>query len=113
MTGFDLDSYLSDTQAWFSEYLFEVLDWDRDGLPDNEFGTEFEVIVYGVVDHIVDGIPFGIMENIDYDPSCRVFGRAKKERAFDELVRKMNIIPDSEMSGKPDFQLVEITLRKY
>ena len=113
LTGFDLKGYLEDTDGWFTNYLFEVLDWDRDGVPDKEFGNDFQVVVYGVVDKIVDGVPHGIMTDIDYDPTSRVFGRAKKERAFDDLVKKMVVIPKEEMSFKPDFQLIEITLRKY
>ncbi|MBS3073977.1 hypothetical protein J4447_00810 [Candidatus Pacearchaeota archaeon] len=112
-TGFDLEVYLTDTKSWFLEYLFEILDWDRDGVPDREFGSEFKVLIYGVVDKIIDGIPYGIMEPTDYDPTARVSGRAKKEKAFDELVKKMKIISEDEMSFRPDFQLIEVTLRKY
>ncbi|MEK6918425.1 MAG: hypothetical protein AABW73_00110 [Nanoarchaeota archaeon] len=113
LTGFDLNGYLEDIDGWFTNYLFEVLDWDRDGIPDKEFGKEFQVIIYGIADKIVDGVPYGLMVDIDYDHTSRVFGRAKKERAFDDLVKKMKVIPKEEMSYKPDFQLIEITLRKY
>ena len=53
-TGFDLEVYLTDTKSWFLEYLFEILDWDRDGVPDREFGSEFKVLIYGVVDKIIE-----------------------------------------------------------
>lgn len=113
ITGFDLKGYLENTEEWFTNYLFEILDWDRDGVPDKEFGREFEVIIYGIVDKIVDGVPLGLMTDIDYDPTSRVFGRAKKEKAFDDLVRKMKVISNEQMSFKPDFQFIEVILRKY
>ncbi len=111
--GFDLHGYLTDTQSWFVDYLFEVLDWDKDGFPDSEFGKEFQVIIYGVVDKILEGIPQGLLEDVYFDHTSRVFGRARREKIFDELVSKMKIINENEMSFKPDFQLIEVTLRKY
>ncbi len=112
-TGFDLEAYLTDTKSWFMEYLFDVLDWDRDGVPDKEFGKEFKVIIYGVVDKIIDGIPYGILERVDYDATTKVSGRAGREKVLDELIKKMQPLPEEEMSFKPDFQLIEVTLRKY
>jgi len=112
-TGFDLNTYLTDTQAWFVEYLFEVLDWDKDGAPDTEFGKEFQVIVYGIVDKIEEGTPYGLLEDVNYEHTARVFGRARREKIFDELIAKMKPIREEEMSFKSDFQLIEVTLRKY
>ena len=112
-TGFDLEAYLNDTKSWFIEYLFDVLDWDRDGMPDKEFGKEFQVILYGVIDRISEGIPYGIIEEASYDPTTKISGRAGREKILDELIKKMQSIPEEKMSFRPDFQLIEITLRKY
>ncbi len=112
-TGFDLTGYLTDTQSWFIDYLFEVLDWDKDGFPDREFGKEFQVIIYGVVDKIIESIPQGLIEEVNFDHTARVFGRARREKIFDELVAKMKKIGEDKMSFQPNFQLIEVTLRKY
>jgi len=112
-TSFDLTAYLEDVSAWFDAYLFEVLDWDRDGSPDKEFGKEFQVILYGILDKFVEGTPQGLLVDVNYDPTTRVFGRGRHEKRIQELVKKMRVVDINEMSGRPDFQLIEVTLRKY
>jgi hypothetical protein len=57
----------SDPSHWYEHTLFELLDKNRDGKPDKEFGKIFEVVFYGVIEKWIDMKPEGFEKSFRHD----------------------------------------------
>ncbi|MEK6927354.1 MAG: hypothetical protein AABX11_02885 [Nanoarchaeota archaeon] len=53
---------------FFEVELFEIIDEDKDGLPDEKFGKKFEVVYYGIIEQWVKKEPMGFFEDFSHNP---------------------------------------------
>ncbi|MBI2043261.1 hypothetical protein HYT25_02640 [Candidatus Pacearchaeota archaeon] len=61
------DEILEDDFHWYEHSLFEQVDENDDGIPDEKFGKKFKVIYYGIVIKWIDKKPEGFEDKFKYD----------------------------------------------
>ena len=60
LQGIKPSSVVSDDLEWFEVFLFYTIDKDQDGLPDENFGRQFQVFFYDMMLDDVVGPPTAI-----------------------------------------------------
>ena len=61
----DLKDYVPDEFHWYEHELFDLIDENGDGIPDEKFGKYFQVVFYGIIEKWVDKEPHGFVEDFE------------------------------------------------
>lgn len=61
--------------VWFETMLFDIIDADEDGVPEEEFGKKFKAIYYGII-RGRDFVEGNLVENLDLDDVSEMKDRA-------------------------------------
>ncbi len=65
--GIDVQKFLSDDWQWFEVTLFEHVDEDEDGIPEQKFGKNFTIQLYGIITGYQDEKTEGFQTDIPFD----------------------------------------------
>jgi hypothetical protein len=55
----NINEMFADDWFWFEALLFELIDDDADGLPDDVYGKNFLIVFYGIIEDLKKNNPIG------------------------------------------------------
>ena len=79
---------IEDTFHWYEHFLFDLIDKDMDGKPEEEFGKEFKVVFYGIIEKWIDKKPEGFSDSVDFSQDkligdwVKVISQTDKHKSF-------------------------------